>query len=186
MASFNTAQSFPMPTISQIEQYRSYLDTARPIAETETRFLDFTDDLATIGSENDYSPSGRIATTDDLTPVPCPAEYCNLETRGVTKKAQSEINGAPWAARESASRDQFLPTAVAVVLALIVPIVTFLVISDFSGRMAIVFLAACAVLTVAMETGTMRSLAGRFGMVDWLVWTALYGGTMSVIAASFK
>jgi len=38
-------QALPSASLSEIETYRTYLETRNPIAEIETRFLDPADDL---------------------------------------------------------------------------------------------------------------------------------------------
>lgn len=48
MSSFTETQHLASPTLSDISDYRSYLDTQQPIAEIETRFLDASEDLVTL------------------------------------------------------------------------------------------------------------------------------------------
>ncbi|KIH93890.1 hypothetical protein SPBR_05653 [Sporothrix brasiliensis 5110] len=48
LSSFTETQHLPSPTLSDISDYRSYLDTQQPIAEIETRFLDAGEDLVTL------------------------------------------------------------------------------------------------------------------------------------------
>ena len=52
LSSFNSTQSLNHPDAEDIEQYRTYLQTEQPIAEAETHFLDPTDDLVSIYSDN--------------------------------------------------------------------------------------------------------------------------------------
>jgi hypothetical protein len=48
LSSFTETQHLASPTLSDISDYRSYLDTQQPIAEIETRFLDASEDLVTL------------------------------------------------------------------------------------------------------------------------------------------
>ncbi|EPE05188.1 hypothetical protein F503_03793 [Ophiostoma piceae UAMH 11346] len=45
LSSFTETQQLASPSLSDVNNYRAYLDTQQPIAEIETRFLDASDDL---------------------------------------------------------------------------------------------------------------------------------------------
>ncbi|KAL1900543.1 hypothetical protein Sste5346_002266 [Sporothrix stenoceras] len=51
LSSFTETQHLASPTLSDISDYRSYLDTQQPIVEIETRFLDASEDLVTLAPQ---------------------------------------------------------------------------------------------------------------------------------------
>ncbi|KAK3320216.1 hypothetical protein B0T19DRAFT_283877 [Cercophora scortea] len=79
LVSFNQTQSLPPASMSDIEDYRTYLATQNPIAEIETRFLDPADDLVCLAPTRSPTSSGSSSPTyqlsdadadDALTPMP--------------------------------------------------------------------------------------------------------------------
>ncbi|CAK7227777.1 hypothetical protein SCUCBS95973_006656 [Sporothrix curviconia] len=63
LSSFTETQHLASPTLSDIRDYRTYLDTQQPIAEIETRFLDASEDLVTLArpSAQSLSPSSGMS-----------------------------------------------------------------------------------------------------------------------------
>ncbi|CAK7210389.1 hypothetical protein SBRCBS47491_000765 [Sporothrix bragantina] len=57
LSSFTETQHLASPTLSDIRDYRTYLDTQQPIAEIETRFLDASEDLVTLARPATQSSS---------------------------------------------------------------------------------------------------------------------------------
>lgn len=80
LSSFTETQHLASPTLSDISDYRSYLDTQQPITEIETRFLDASEDLVTLapprnkrarladGSSGLSSPSASSSGSDACLP----------------------------------------------------------------------------------------------------------------------
>ncbi|OAA65331.1 hypothetical protein SPI_02118 [Niveomyces insectorum RCEF 264] len=57
LSSFTETQRLASPTLSDVHDYRTYLDAQRPITEIETRFLDASDDLVTLSPTRQRSTS---------------------------------------------------------------------------------------------------------------------------------
>jgi hypothetical protein len=80
---------------------------------------------------------------------------------------------------EYESHSQLQGLAVAIAVAVLVPILTFNVIPGFIGRMTVVGLVAGGVVFALMQAGAVGK--GCFGK-EGLVCGAIYGGVMAVIA----
>jgi len=138
LTSFNSTQSLTHPAPTDISLYRTYLSTEHPIAESETHFLDPSDDL--------------ISLCSDTLPHPSPTHP--------TKSSQNN-NDAPFDLQS-----RFPGLAAAVSVAVLVPILTFSVIPGFLGRMTVVMLVTTGVVGALMQAGIVgRNLLGWEGSV---------------------
>lgn len=252
LSSFTETQHLASPSLSDINDYRSYLDTQQPIAEIETRFLDATDDLVTLetsrinkgpssgldspsssssGSEESLSPSYLQTLSEDaLDPMgrrrPLFHTLCTPPSPAPSSKSDTSLSSAPsshatrpataifdkecvypsssdvkGAADDNAaaslmpaapvptSTGDFHHLVVATAVAVLVPVLTFALIPDFVGRMAVVLLVAFTVFGVQVQAGTVRITAldeatpsqksGR----DLLYCAAVYAAVMAVVAS---
>ncbi|KAK7753341.1 hypothetical protein SLS62_004631 [Diatrype stigma] len=65
LSSFRKTQFFPTPSLADINDYRSFLATSMPIVESETRFLDATDDLICVNAEEEEEEEEEEESDDD-------------------------------------------------------------------------------------------------------------------------
>jgi len=122
---------------AEVEAYTTYLREKRPVVESETAFLAHADDLVALGPA---APSSAD---------PSPPPHLDTST-----------------GRQVGRRDQSMQTLVlAVAASILVPILTFSVIPNFAGRMAVALLVAVGVLgIVAQADGGVRGLEMGMGM----------------------
>lgn len=77
LSSFASTRDLPAPSLSDVDEYRSYLATHQPITEVETRFLDTVDDLVTLAAskdkDKDSSPPPPPAAVSEQPPPPPPS-----------------------------------------------------------------------------------------------------------------
>jgi hypothetical protein len=167
LASFNTTQSLSPPDPEDISTYRDYLQTAHPIAEAETRFLDPAEDLVSISS--DHMPPSSSSYSASQSSV---SSYPSSTIIPQTKPSE------PFPDEETQS---ILPAlAAALATAILIPILAFTVIPNFIGRIAVTSIAACGVLGAAIQGGVVD-----MNMVlrsEGLMCVGIYGGVMIVVA----
>jgi hypothetical protein len=167
LASFNTTQSLSPPDPEDISTYRDYLQTAHPIAEAETRFLDPAEDLVSISS--DHMPPSSSSYSASQSSV---SSYPSSTIIPQTKPSE------PFPDEETQS---ILPAlAAALATAILIPILAFTVIPNFIGRIAVTSIAACGVLGAAIQGGVVD-----MNMVlrsESLMCVGIYGGVMIVVA----
>lgn len=65
LSSFRKTQFFPTPSLADINDYRSFLATSMPIVESETHFLDATDDLICVNAEEEEEEEEESDDDDD-------------------------------------------------------------------------------------------------------------------------
>jgi hypothetical protein len=143
--------------------YREYLHTAHPIAEMETRFLDPADDLVSVCSS---VPASSIAASQAQT------------LTQTTYSASTRKHSGPGV-RDAPAR-ALTASAVAVALAVLIPILTFPVIPGFMGRLTVTGLVAGGVMGSLIQAGVVT--AGHLLERDGLVCGGVYLGAMVVIA----
>jgi len=156
LAAFNATQALNPPDPEDISTYRDYLSQEHPIVEAETHFLDPTDDLVSVCSER--APRATSFCPETQTSYASSVEFENqlpLQPPGLSG------------------------LAVAIAVAVLIPILTFSVIPGFIGRMTVVGLVAGGVVFALMQSGSIgRGMFGREG----LICGGVYGGVMIVIA----
>jgi hypothetical protein len=159
LTSFNKlAQELDMPDAGAVEQYRAYLESEKPIMEDETKFLEAPGDLVVIGRR----------------------AHSELER---PKKPHGKIERPPKPENEfSIPSPKLQIIAVAVAVAVLVPILTFAVIPGFLGRITVVTLVASATVGFLVQSG----MAGpdMLGM-ELAACAMIYGSVMVVIAGIF-
>lgn len=85
---------------------------------------------------------------------------------------------------EQSAPDALVRFAVAILVAILAPILTFVVISGFMGRMTVVLLVGVGVTVALTQSGVFAIMAEKHGAQSWLPFVAIYGGLMAVIAGS--
>lgn len=161
LAAFHATSALTAPAPTDITVYRDYLHTAHPIAEMETRFLDPADDLVSVCSS---VPASSVAASQ--------AQTLTQKTYSASTRTPGEMRDAPARALTAA--------AIAVALAVLVPILTFPVIPGFLGRLTVTGLVAGGVMGSLIQAGVVT--AGHLVEREGLICGGLYLGGMAVIA----
>ncbi|KAI0838529.1 hypothetical protein F5Y06DRAFT_296606 [Hypoxylon sp. FL0890] len=177
LSSFRETQGMPTPTMEDIQEYRSYLATHAPIAEVETRFLDATDDLISLNEEYQV-------VDEDPIPTPIPhSDFTMAEPRSASPIKSRPVS--PYRREESSTitldsaydDTQVIPLSVAVTVAVIIPILTFLIIPGYLGRLTVVVLVGLSILGTLIQGGIVAIRTWEL-----LTCVGLYGAVMAVIA----
>ncbi|TVY59350.1 hypothetical protein LCER1_G000738 [Lachnellula cervina] len=176
LASFNTTQSLSSPDPDDISTYRDYLQTAHPIAEAETHFLDPADDLVSISSDHVPPSSSCYSTSQSATSSYPPSSIVSPSKASERSEVSERSEPYPHAELQS-----ILPAhAAALATAILIPILAFTVIPNFIGRIAVTSIAAGGVLGATIQGGF-----ADMGMVlgsEGLMCAGIYGGLMIVVA----
>ncbi|KAI1752982.1 hypothetical protein F4782DRAFT_530095 [Xylaria castorea] len=190
LTSFRETLSLPSPTIAAISQYRGFLANYTPISEVEAQFLDSADDLVGLGYSDDEE---TIADEEDVVTPVSRSDIADFHTRRrVSILSQSDIShqlnerNTPSLDHESVSQDQQHMTAkhllmhlsVAMAVAVILPILTFLVIPGFIGRMTVVCLVGIGILGALVQGRWVKFQATQ----EFCLSVGLYGCVMAVLA----
>ncbi|KAJ8127853.1 hypothetical protein O1611_g5783 [Lasiodiplodia mahajangana] len=189
LSSFRQTFSLSPPTTADMQEYRGFLDNYAPISDAETRFLDATDDLICLGD----SDGDMTADEEDL---PTPVSRSDIAEfhprRRVSIISQSDISRrfddrvtTPSVDPEIPSQDQhriakhaLMLLSVAMAVAVILPILTFLVIPGFIGRMTVVCLVGIGILGALVQAKVIKLQATQ----EFCVSVGLYGGVMAILA----
>ncbi|TVY43159.1 hypothetical protein LOCC1_G004644 [Lachnellula occidentalis] len=176
LASFNTTQSLSSPDPDDISTYRDYLQTAHPIAEVETHFLDPADDLVSIYSDHIPPSSSCYSTSQSATSSYPPSSVVTPSKTSEDSEVSERSESYPHAEVQS-----ILPAhAAALATAILIPILAFTVIPNFIGRIAVTSIAAGGVLGATIQGGV-----ADMGMVlrsEGLMCAGIYGGLMIIVA----
>ncbi|GAP90610.1 hypothetical protein SAMD00023353_4800780 [Rosellinia necatrix] len=186
LTSFRETLSLSVPTLDDVQQYRMFLESYAPITEVEGQFLDTTNDLVCLG----YSDEDMEA--DDECPVTPRSDTTDLyPRRRVSILSQSDVSRQHDARTTSSISQQGAPQeqpvvdrhpltslSVAIAMAVILPIFTFLVIPGFIGRMTVVCLVGIGILGALIQGKVIRLQATQ----EFCVSVGLYGGVMAILA----
>ncbi|KAI0460630.1 hypothetical protein F5B21DRAFT_16730 [Xylaria acuta] len=190
LSSFRETMSLPAPTLADISQYRGFLASYAPISEAETQFLDATDDLVCLGYSDDDE---AMADEEDVVTPVSRSDIDDFHTRRrVSILSQSDISrrhderSTPSPDHETAPHDQqrvtdkyfLMRLSVAMAVAVILPIFTFLVIPGFIGRMTVVCLVGIGILGALVQGRWVKFKATQ----EFCLSVGLYGGVMAVLA----
>ncbi|EPE35703.1 hypothetical protein GLAREA_05040 [Glarea lozoyensis ATCC 20868] len=173
LSSFNSTRSLTAPHPEDVDAYRSYLQTANPIIEAETHFLDPEDDLVSIYS--DHVPS---TTTSYQSSNPSSSSSCSIPASAVESKISVTPSTTKTAPPHSATVIKALAASLAV--SVLVPILTFFVIPGFIGRITATALVVGGVLFALMQGGCLDQ--GMLLRSEGLMCAGIYGGVMIVVA----
>jgi len=175
----------PAPT--EVQTYRNYLANYAPIADTETRFLDATEDLVCFGynDEEDKSEDTSEDEEDLATPL-SRSDHASFHNRRRASIFSQSDTSRRQDNRSIVSQDQDLilhklsltHVSVAVAGAVIVPILTFVVIPGFIGRMTVVCLVGIGTLGALVQGHVVELQATQ----ETCLCFGLYGMVMAVLA----
>ena len=179
MSSFKETQYLSKPSHQEIDDYRGLLSRGRIIAEPETRFLNEAHDLVSLVA-NDYNGSVEDEERNynlggDSTPTPQSSAVMKPPALNQTVSTVGGVHQRPQSP---------IYLAYAMILAVIIPTVTFMVIPGFMERMVIVALVFIGIAGAVLQAGLLTGYGDDRGIVDCIVCVGLYGGLMSVVAST--
>lgn len=184
MASFRKAQDIPSPSLSEIHGYKTYLASSRLLSDDETKFLDLPDDLVSLAKEE---PTRKGSVADDGITMPRSAEEVALPASRSRKASESEAGSCAWTRRNGTRAQETLGVqlaqlALAMSIAVFVPIAAFAAIPGFARRIAVVTLVGASVAMALVHSGHVRLLDR--GSLDWVICAVVYGGAMAAVAGA--
>jgi uncharacterized membrane protein YvlD (DUF360 family) len=182
ISSFRELQELPSPTMPEVHEYRTYLAAGHPVVDEEGRFLDVVDDLAELTVAQDVH--GRLMSEAVFTPMPRPA----AEEVGFPPDHHVSNASKPSTSERPNSSDPqtnvFLHFVLGMIAAVLAPVLTFLAVPNFMGRMTVVLLVWSGVLTALTQTGVFDQLIKGSGMTEGLIATVVYMVAMAIIASA--
>lgn len=188
LTSFAKTHRIPGPSLGEIHEYKTYLASSRLVADEEARFLDSPEDLVTLVREELPGAEelvGDLGGTTSVAPRLVDEVAVSPPRPSRTETASEAGDGGGSAKRRRPRGSDSLETplsqlALAMFVAVLVPIVTFGIIPDFAGRITIVALVGAGVGTALTQSGLARLL--HRGALDWVICIVAYGATMAVVA----
>ncbi|KAH6653351.1 hypothetical protein BKA67DRAFT_659975 [Truncatella angustata] len=177
LSSLKSTESFTRPTMADVHEYRGYLATHSPIAEPETRFLDTSEDLICLGDQSESDGDD-----EDAAATPMPRKYSILfAPKTPADSAEADYLGTDFQEDNVIARPS-IPINLAMVVAVVVPTLTFSVIPDYIGRMAVVLLVGTGVLGALVQS----QAVGTHATTDFCICAGAYGAIMSLIAGVYR
>ncbi|KAH7015461.1 hypothetical protein EDB80DRAFT_864865 [Ilyonectria destructans] len=171
LASFKDIQNLPPPTQNEIRDYRAFLDEKRPIAESETGFIDETDLVL-------LEPRPPVAKRAPDDQVPRPVRGPGHGPNRLATAHRHLFDRGPLF-----HRGPLQEVAIGAVTAIFGPLLAFPVIHDFAGRMTIVILFGAIVCMVLFSTGAFNlAAATTHDAQEYLIYGGVYVGGMTVLA----
>lgn len=190
MTSFLKTHDMPAPSLTEIYGYKSYLTNSQIVAEEETRFLDLPEDLVSLVREELPVAEELVADVGEATAMalglvdevvmPPPSRKEPESEAGHSSASVKRRPRQSHASAETSLSTSVSQLALAMFVAVFVPVVTFAIIPDFAGRMTVVALVGASVGTALTQSGLVRLL--ERGALDWILCVAAYGATMAAVA----
>ncbi|KAI1453640.1 hypothetical protein F4805DRAFT_469924 [Annulohypoxylon moriforme] len=189
LSSCRETQGMPVPSLEDIHEYRSYLATHAPIAEIESRFLDISDDLICVSDEYqevvDEEPvptpiphqSFTMAEPRAVSPIRSRPVSPYQQDRPISPYRQDRQEGSIITVDTVYDDNQVILLSIAVTVAVILPILTFLIIPGYLGRLTVVILVGLGILG-ALFQGQIVAIRTW----ELLTCVGLYGAVMAVVA----
>ncbi|KAI2466950.1 hypothetical protein F4781DRAFT_404125 [Annulohypoxylon bovei var. microspora] len=190
LSSCRETQGMPVPSLEDIHEYRSYLATHAPIAEVESRFLDISDDLVCVSDEYQEiveeepiptpipHPDFTMAEPRAASPITSRPVSPYQQTRPISPYRQDrQEEGSIITVDTIYDENPVIPLSIAVTIAVILPILTFLIIPGYLGRLTVVILVGLSILGALIQG---QIVAIRTW--ELLTCVGLYGAVMAVIA----
>ncbi|KAI1207922.1 uncharacterized protein F4807DRAFT_170533 [Annulohypoxylon truncatum] len=189
LSSCRETQGMPVPSLEDIHEYRSYLATHAPIAEIESRFLDISDDLICVSDEYQEvvedepiptpipHPGFTMAEPRAVSPIRSRPVSPYQQDRPVSPYRQDRQEGSVITVDTVYDDNQVILLSIAVTVAVILPILTFLIIPGYPGRLTVVILVGLGILG-ALFQGQIVAIRTW----ELLTCVGLYGAVMAVIA----
>lgn len=179
MASFQKVQQLATPHIDEINGYRSFIANSSSIVDEEARFLN-ADDLISLHPSRRPLEHAFHPPPEDITPMPRPGPDMGFPPIQLHPQEEKLV-----VEDQSLEPVVLARLAMAMCVALLVPILTFAVIPGFPGRMIVVVLVGTGVGVAMAQSGLLGLLSRAWAYLDCVMYVGLYGGVMAVIAAAF-
>lgn len=164
----------PGACLNDVRDYRTFLAEEAPIAEIETRFLDDINDLIRVPNTTQDSQDDECDL--DATPVKRNGHMQFRNTNGTSETATS--NSEDWAVAETKSIHGIVAGLGVMSVSVLVPVLAFLVVPGFAGRM-VVSLLVCAGILAGLVSSCYTQPPP---MTELMMFVAFYGSVMAVLA----
>lgn len=172
LSSFKTTENFDTPTMADVHDYRGYLATHPLVAEPETRFLDFSEDLICTGATSEV---GIFAEETATTPMP---RRMSIPSNPTLHEGVADYGYFNRQVPDDIPAESTIPIKLIMVIAIVLPTLTFGVIPGYRGRMAVVVLVGLGMLGALLQ---IRKVGLRTTN-DFCICAGAYGAIMAVIA----
>ncbi|KAF3347302.1 hypothetical protein VdG2_04581 [Verticillium dahliae VDG2] len=188
LVSFKESQNLSAPAPADIDRYRDYLNNRQPVVEPEARFLDPEDDLVSLARPHSTYQAPEFSSDDLQTPMPRtmvfpPTPNSPLSDLGSYRSTKVAYAHDGSHRTPASSMPQIL---IAISAAFLLPILCFIVIPGYIGRMAVVMIVAGGLLAALLQAGVLRmganGLVGLGGTQDCILCIGVYGAVMAVVA----
>ncbi|KAJ3493165.1 hypothetical protein NLG97_g4908 [Lecanicillium saksenae] len=173
---------------SEVHEYKSFLAAHAPVVPEEMRFLDKGYDLMCLPGSNYYADEDDSVSDHQTVSTRMPRL---LEAPMPPSTAPNHGLSYEGDARNIMRRPVPLSTtklrqmAMGICLAIILPILSFPIISEFMSRMTVVALVAMGMVTVGAQSGAWNAVLQRLNAVDTAAAVAVYVGFMVIVALTF-
>jgi hypothetical protein len=172
LASFQATAAFQAPTLADIHEYRGYLATHVPVVDSETHFLDATEDLVCVGETSDDE-------NDENTPAtPIPRRESCFHT--MDSLAHPKASSATPA--ESTSKHEGVSLAMGMATAVALSTITFSVVQGYLGRTSTVIVVGLGIPGALIQVRN----RGEYPVKDICICAAAYGIAMAVVASTCR
>ncbi|KAI1171549.1 hypothetical protein F4777DRAFT_591158 [Nemania sp. FL0916] len=188
LSSFRQTLNLPSPTPTDTQDYRIFLSNYAPIADVETFFLDATDDLVCLSYSDEYvtPDEDEIATPTSRSDIPdfrrqrrvSILSQSDTSRRYDDRMVPSSDHGSTFQEQRVTRKPLLALLSIAMAVATIVPILTFLVIPGFVGRMTVASLIGVGALGALVQGEVIELRATQ----ELCVSIGLYGGVMALLA----
>lgn len=179
-----------------VHDYRSFLAAHAPVDPKETRFLDKTGDLLCLPDvpyyldedsvSGNHTPPPRTPRLLEAPTAPSTISISVLDQQAREYTAAAAARGGNHGKRpRPLGPAKLRQMAVGMIMAIILPILSFPVIAGFVSRMTVVALVGLGMGVVAAQSGAYEMLAGRASAVDGAIALGIYVGFMGIVAATF-
>lgn len=172
-----------------VHDYKAFLAATSPVVPGEMRFLDKGFDLLCLPDSPYYQSEESVS--GNMTPVSRSPRY--IEAPAAAPSLVSAADQArEYIARSSMQRRprplspaMLRNMAVGICMGIILPILSFPVISGFASRMTVVGLVALGLAVVCAQSGMFSVMAGRASPVEGAMALGAYGAFMAIVAGTF-
>ncbi|PHH71296.1 hypothetical protein CDD80_5371 [Ophiocordyceps camponoti-rufipedis] len=188
MASARKTQDMAIPSLHEIVEYKTYLAANRLLADEETSFLDAPDDLVCLVKEPPTTalikPQEPTPNHQEHSPAPMPAMPAPSTTtpRAAPTSASASVATSRREEEADALEASLSQLALAVFVAVLLPVLTFAIIPGFAGRITVVALVGASIGLSLVQSG-LADLLDR-GALDWVLCAGAYGAVMAVVAGA--
>ncbi|KAK6070670.1 hypothetical protein SCUP515_08279 [Seiridium cupressi] len=172
LSSFKSTECLESPTMADVHEYRGYLATHALIAETETHFLDQSEDLVCLDETSESSDND-----EDMAATPMPRQEPILASPG-SRASSFQHNSLNQNEKDNVADRALDPINFAMVTAVVIPTLSFSLIPGYLSRMVVVILVGLGVVGALLQTQEV----GTYATKHVYICAGAYGAVMAVIA----